>query len=214
MKTVMLSLIIGILGVIFGGAAAQAGGPPAGYPIVKGIVRKIDAAQGRIILKHDEIPNLNMPGMTMSFPVKNAAELAALAIGDNVNFAADEVDGEATVIWIEKAAPIAVAKATVFCTGYADTTPRTKIELEVRVGKFSTIRYEFVEGSYAGTAYVNSMGRLTLQKQNGFFVYEAGVDADDTRLELTVDKEKIVSSRFSHMNSGLKNAPMECRFET
>ena len=214
MKTVMLALIVGIVGMIFGGAAAQAGGPPAGYPIVKGIVRKIDAAQGRIILKHDEIPNLNMPGMTMSFPVKSVGELAGLIVGDNVIFVAEEIDGEATVIWIEKAAPVPIAKATVFCTGYADTTPRTKIELEVRVGKFSTIRYEFAEGSYAGTAYVNSMGRLTLEKRDGVFVYQTGSNAQDTRLVLTLESGKIISSQFSHSGSGLKDAAVLCRFES
>ncbi len=50
--------------------------------------------------------------------------------------------------------------ATIICTGVAPTTPKTNIEFEVRHNTFSTIRYEIAEGSLAGTAYVQSVGRL------------------------------------------------------
>ncbi len=134
MKVVMIAAAL-LLGL-----NAFAGSPPAGFPLVNGVVRKLDAAVARVSLKHDAIPNLSMPGMTMSFAVKNPAELSGLAVGDKVQFSADEIDGELTAIWIKKAAAVAIAGADLLCTGVAPTSPQTNVELEIRRDKFSTIR--------------------------------------------------------------------------
>jgi Cu(I)/Ag(I) efflux system periplasmic protein CusF len=63
----------------------------------EGEVRKVDAATGKITLKHDGIKNLEMPGMTMAFPVKNPAWLANLQPGQKVSFTAEKVNGQITV---------------------------------------------------------------------------------------------------------------------
>ncbi|MEK8030114.1 copper-binding protein [Ideonella sp. DXS29W] len=68
----------------------------------EGEVRKIDAAQGKITLKHGEIKNLQMPAMTMAYRAKPATLLEGLAVGDRVDFTADKVDGQYVVTAIRK----------------------------------------------------------------------------------------------------------------
>lgn len=51
-----------------------------------GIVQKLDAAKGEVTLKHGPLPPLNMPAMTMSFPVKDRASLAGLKPSQKVEF--------------------------------------------------------------------------------------------------------------------------------
>ena len=55
-----------------GGAAK-----PAAAAMTEAEVRKIDKAQGKLTLKHGEILPLDMPAMTMAFPL--AGELRSLA---------------------------------------------------------------------------------------------------------------------------------------
>ena len=62
-----------------------------------GEVRKIDKAQSKITLKHGEIKNLDMPGMTMVFNVKDKAVLDSLQPGDKVKFKAVNEAGKFTV---------------------------------------------------------------------------------------------------------------------
>ena len=62
-------------------------------PLVDAEVRKVDTAAGKITLKHADIPNLDMPPMTMVFQVKDPATLAPLKVGDQVRFRADKVNG-------------------------------------------------------------------------------------------------------------------------
>jgi Cu(I)/Ag(I) efflux system periplasmic protein CusF len=186
---------------------------PAGYPIVKGLVRKIDVAGARISLKHEEIPNLSMPGMTMSFAVQDPADLTGLAVGDNVEFAADEINGELTALWIAKAVAVAVADFPILCTGKADTTPATNIEVEIRKDKFSTIRYEYAEGSYKGTAHINSIGQMKLHRRNGFLIYRAGTGPLDSKLIMKMTGGAIAGSRFTNYSAGMKNAAVDCSVE-
>ena len=69
---------------------ATAAASAAGY--AEGEVKKIDAEQGKITLKHGPIDNLGMPGMTMVFRA-DPQTLAAVKVGDSVKFKADKVDG-------------------------------------------------------------------------------------------------------------------------
>lgn len=64
---------------------------------VEGDVRKVDATAGKITLRHDEIKSLNMPPMTMSYRVRNAAWLTTVQVGDRVKFSADKVNGQFTI---------------------------------------------------------------------------------------------------------------------
>jgi Cu(I)/Ag(I) efflux system periplasmic protein CusF len=66
-------------------------------------VRKIDAPQAKVTLKHGEIKNLDMPPMTMVFKVKDAALLKDLKVGDKIKFAAEKIEGQYTVTRVEPA---------------------------------------------------------------------------------------------------------------
>jgi Cu/Ag efflux protein CusF len=71
---------------------------------VKGEVRKIDAAAGKITLRHGPIKSLDMEDetMTMVFRVKDPAMLKQVKAGDKVLFEADRVDGQITVTKLQK----------------------------------------------------------------------------------------------------------------
>ncbi len=71
-------------------------------------VRKVDKEAKKITLKHGPIKNLDMPGMTMVFQVKDAAlldKLAQLTPGDKILFTAEQQQGAFVVTGAEKAAP-------------------------------------------------------------------------------------------------------------
>lgn len=68
----------------------------------EGEVKKLDLAQGKVTIKHGEIKNIDMPAMTMVFRAKNATLLSGLAVGDQVSFEADKVDGQYLVTAIKK----------------------------------------------------------------------------------------------------------------
>jgi len=70
-------------------------------PMVNGEVRKVDKGAGKVTLKHDAIPNLDMPGMTMVFQVKDPAMLDRLKEGDKIKFAADKINGALTVTEVQ-----------------------------------------------------------------------------------------------------------------
>lgn len=201
-----------LLSTLLASHLAFAVAPPADYPIVKGIVRKIDVASSRISIKHEEIPNLNMPPMAMSFLVQDSQMLLSLAAGDKVNFVADDIDGELMVLWIEKAPPVVLASAKILCTGTAPTTPKTNVEIEIRPDKFSTIRYEHAEGPYKGSAHINSIGRMQLHQRNGLHIYRSGVGKLESRLIFKTDKDTISEACFTSFSSGMENSPVRCVF--
>ena len=68
-----------------------------------GEIRRVDKSGKKITIKHGPLVNLNMPGMTMVFKVKDPAMLDQVQKGDKVNFVAEEVNGVLTVTKIEKA---------------------------------------------------------------------------------------------------------------
>ena len=67
-------------------------------------VRKVDKAAGKITLKHGEIKNLDMPGMTMVFQVKDATMLDKVKAGDKVRFTAEK-EGSVYILTTLEAAP-------------------------------------------------------------------------------------------------------------
>ena len=62
-----------------------------------GEVRKIDKENKKITLKHGEIKNLGMPGMTMVFQVKDPSMLESVKQGDKVMFKAEKANGALVV---------------------------------------------------------------------------------------------------------------------
>lgn len=71
--------------------------------MTEGEVRKIDKEARKITLKHGDIKNLDMPGMTMVFQVKDAALLDKVKAGDKVKFTAEEKAGAYIVTSIDAA---------------------------------------------------------------------------------------------------------------
>ena len=72
--------------------------------MTEGEVRKIDLEGGKVTLKHGDIKNLDMPGMTMLFRVSDPAMLDRVKPGDKVKFRAEKTGG-AFVITELKVAP-------------------------------------------------------------------------------------------------------------
>ncbi len=59
-----------------------------------GEVRKIDKDGGKLTLKNGEIKNLDMPGMTMVFGVRDKALLDKVKPGDRIQFKAVKEEGK------------------------------------------------------------------------------------------------------------------------
>lgn len=66
-----------------------------------GEIRKVDKDTQKITIKHGEIKNLDMPGMTMVFRVKDTAMLDKVKAGDKVKFAAEKIGGAIVVTEIQ-----------------------------------------------------------------------------------------------------------------
>jgi Cu(I)/Ag(I) efflux system protein CusF len=72
-------------------------------PQSDGEVRKVDAQQGKVTLKHGPLANLDMPAMTMVFKVADPKLLDGLKEGDKVKFTAERINGTITVTVIQPA---------------------------------------------------------------------------------------------------------------
>ena len=76
---------------------AKSAASATALPFVRGAVRKVDATNGMVVLRHANIPNLSMPAMTMGYVVADKSLLANVKAGDKALFQADMVKGNATV---------------------------------------------------------------------------------------------------------------------
>lgn len=72
--------------------------------MAEGIVRKLDIDNRKITIKHGEIKNLEMPGMTMVFRLQEAVSMDKLQAGDKVLFHVEKIEG-AYIITDLKSAP-------------------------------------------------------------------------------------------------------------
>ncbi|HHQ4710583.1 copper-binding protein [Aeromonas veronii] len=69
--------------------------------MTKGIITRIDTANGKVGIKHEAIDNLKMPAMTMGFRVMDPALLKDLKVGDAVRFHAENSGGKLTITQIQ-----------------------------------------------------------------------------------------------------------------
>lgn len=99
----MTKTLTTIIASLLMSTAAWATTDPATATPTDGEVRKVDLEQKKLTLKHGEIKNLNMPGMTMVFQVKDPAMLEKVKTGDKVRFTAEKINGAFTVTTIESA---------------------------------------------------------------------------------------------------------------
>ena len=72
-------------------------------PMSDGEVKKVDKETGKITIKHGPIINLDMPGMTMVFKVKEETTLEQVKVGDKIKFTTEISNGALTVTKIEAA---------------------------------------------------------------------------------------------------------------
>lgn len=78
-------------------------GASTSMAMTSGEVRKVDADQGKVTLKHEAITNLDMPAMTMVFRVQDPSVLKDLKAGDKVSFHAESSGGNLVVTHIQAA---------------------------------------------------------------------------------------------------------------
>jgi len=71
--------------------------------LTDGEIRKVNKDAKKLTIKHGPIVNLDMPGMTMVFQVKDLAMLDQVKEGDKVRIAVDKIDGAYVVTRIEPA---------------------------------------------------------------------------------------------------------------
>ena len=97
------SVPLSVLAAAHAGAAmaSPTASAPAAADMTDAEVRKVDKENRKITLKHAEIKNLDMPGMTMVFQVKDKALLDKLQAGDKVKFKAVNDAGKFTVTEIQ-----------------------------------------------------------------------------------------------------------------
>jgi Cu/Ag efflux protein CusF len=82
----------------------------AGTPVVAhedgsmtpGQVMKIDESAGKMTIKHEPIKHLDMGEMTMVFKASDPAMLKTVRPGDKIKFHADKVNGQITVMKLQK----------------------------------------------------------------------------------------------------------------
>ena len=70
--------------------------------MTKGVISRIDEANGKVGIKHEAIANLKMPPMNMVFLLADPAQLQGLKVGDAVLFHAENPAGKLTVTAIQK----------------------------------------------------------------------------------------------------------------
>lgn len=77
--------------------AALSVAPAGAAAMTDGEIRKVDKEARKLTIKHGAITNLDMPGMTMVFQVKDPAVLDKLKAGDKIRFRAEMIGGHVVV---------------------------------------------------------------------------------------------------------------------
>lgn len=75
-----------------GGETMQMAPTSAVPAFVEGEVRDLDRNAGKVTLKHGPIENIGMPAMTMTFSVKDPAQLKGVKAGDAIRFKAERIE--------------------------------------------------------------------------------------------------------------------------
>ena len=57
--------------------------------LTDGLVKKVDAKAGEVVIQHGQLDSIGMPPMTMAFGVADKAWLGKLKAGDKIRFAAE-----------------------------------------------------------------------------------------------------------------------------
>jgi Cu/Ag efflux protein CusF len=82
---------------------AQAAKPTAAADMTEGEIRKIDKDNKKLTIKHGEIKNLDMPGMTMVFQVRDNTMVDQVKVGDKVRFKVERAGSGFVVTELQQA---------------------------------------------------------------------------------------------------------------
>lgn len=93
-RTLALGLAVSLFAAPVGAIAKE--------DMVTGEITKVDADAGKMTIKHGPIKKYEMDSMTMVFRAGDPAMLKQVKPGDKVRFVPDKVNGQFTVIKIEK----------------------------------------------------------------------------------------------------------------
>lgn len=74
----------------------------AAAQMIDGEITKIDEAAGKLTIKHGPLKKFDMDAMTMVFRASDPAVLKQLKPGDKIRFETYKVNGQFTVVKIEK----------------------------------------------------------------------------------------------------------------
>lgn len=89
--------------IMLAAAVGLAAGASVAYAqMIDGEVTKVDESAGKITIKHGPMKKFDMEGMTMVFRAKDPAMLKQVKPGDKIKFEADKVNGQFTVMKVEK----------------------------------------------------------------------------------------------------------------
>ena len=90
--------------IMLAAAVGLAAGATVAYAqMVDGEVTKVDEAAGKLTIKHGPMKKFDMEdGMTMVFRANDPAILKQVKPGDKIKFEADKVNGQFTVMKVEK----------------------------------------------------------------------------------------------------------------
>jgi len=90
--------------IMLAAAVGLAAGATVAYAqMVDGEVTKVDESAGKITIKHGPMKKFDMEdGMTMVFRANDPAILKQVKPGDKIKFEADKVNGQFTVMKVEK----------------------------------------------------------------------------------------------------------------
>lgn len=99
----MIVLLLGASSGAFAAGVEDAGPSTsaAKTAMSDGEIKKIDREAAKLTIKHGELKNLGMPGMTMVFRVQPATMIDQVKVGDKVRFVAEKVAGALTVTSLE-----------------------------------------------------------------------------------------------------------------
>jgi Cu(I)/Ag(I) efflux system periplasmic protein CusF len=79
----------------------QASAPAPAAAWTDGIVRTIHKKEGQVTISHEQLVNLGMGKMTMTFRLKTPALVDGIKEGSKIRFVAENVKGELTVVALE-----------------------------------------------------------------------------------------------------------------
>lgn len=92
LKKITLACLVGLGALLsipaFAQTPSQEKPPAAGATadMTEGEIKKVDKDTKRLTIKHGDIKNLDMPGMTMVFQVRDEALVSQVKAGDKVRF--------------------------------------------------------------------------------------------------------------------------------